>query len=163
NIVSKVPDAQVISDLDATVAYAAKNHGNTSKLSVTGFCWGGRQVWLYAAHNPKVKAAAAWYGPLVPSERSPRNPLQPTYPIDIAKDLKVPVIGFYGGLDTGITQDDVKQMREELAKGKSHSEINVYPNAKHGFHADYRESYNKEASDDAWAKLQAWFKKYKAV
>ena len=163
NVVSKVPDSQVVSDLDATVAYAAKNKGETKKLSVTGFCWGGRQVWLYAAHNPQVRAGAAWYGPLVPSARSPRNPLQPTYPIDVAKDLKVPVIGFYGGLDTNITQDHVKQMRDELNKGTSQSEIIVYPNAKHGFHADYRESYNKEASEDAWAKLQAWFKKYKAV
>lgn len=162
-VVSKVPDSQVISDLDVTVAYAGKNHGNTGKLSVTGFCWGGRQVWLYAAHNPKVKAAAAWYGPLVPSANSPANPLQPTYPIDIAKNLKVPVIGFYGGLDKGITQDAIKQMQDALKQGASKSEINVFPNADHGFHADYRQSYNKEASDAAWAKLQAWFKKYKAV
>ncbi|MGI8468919.1 MAG: dienelactone hydrolase family protein [Pyrinomonadaceae bacterium] len=162
-VVSKVPDAQVASDLDATVSYAAKNNGDTSKLSVTGFCWGGRQVWLYAAHNPKLKAGAAFYGPLAPSERSPRNPLQPTYPVDIAKDLKVPVIGFYGGLDENITPDNRKQMQAELKKGTSKSEINVYPNAKHGFLADYRESYNKEASEDAWKKLQAWFKKYKAI
>ena len=162
-VVAKVPDSQVVSDLDATVAYAAKNNGDTKKLSITGFCWGGRQVWLYAAHNPQVRAAAAWYGPLVPSERSPRNQLQPTYPIDVAKDLKVPVIGFYGGLDTNITQDNVKQMREELKKGTSQSEIIVYPNAEHGFHADYRKQYNAEASKDAWAKLQAWFEKYKAV
>ncbi|MGI8554969.1 MAG: dienelactone hydrolase family protein [Pyrinomonadaceae bacterium] len=163
NVVSKVPDAQVISDLDATVAYAKKNNGDTKKLSVTGFCWGGRQVWLYAAHNPKLKAGAAFYGPLAPSERSPRNPLQPTYPVDVAKDLKVPVIGFYGGLDINITQDNVKQMREELQKGNSKSEIIVYPNAKHGFLADYRESYNKEAIEDAWAKMQVWFKKYRAI
>ncbi|MDQ6786235.1 MAG: dienelactone hydrolase family protein, partial [Acidobacteriota bacterium] len=103
------------------------------------------------------------YGPLAASERSPKNPLQPAFPIDIAKDLKVPVIGFYGGLDTGITQDAVKQMREELKKGKSKSEIIVYPDAKHGFHADYRDSYNREASTDAWAKLQDWFKKNGAV
>ena len=163
NVVSKVPDAQVLTDLDSTVAWAKKNSGDTKKLSVTGFCWGGRQVWLYAAHNPKVDAGAAWYGPLVSSDRSPKNPLQPAYPIDIAKDLKVPVIGFYGGLDTGITQDAVQKMRAELKKGKSGSDINVYPNAEHGFHADYRPSYNKEASDDAWAKLQAWFKAHKAV
>lgn len=163
NVVSKVPDSQVISDLDATVAWAKKNSGETKKLSVTGFCWGGRQVWLYAAHNPKVDAGAAWYGPLVASDRSPKNPLQPSYPVDIAKDLKVPVIGFYGGLDTGITQDAVQQMRDELKKGKSGSEINVYPNANHGFHADYRPGFNKEASEDAWAKLQAWFKAHKAV
>lgn len=158
-VVSKVPDSQVVSDLDAAVAYAKKNNGNTNKLAITGFCWGGRIVWLYAAHNPKVDAGAAWYGGLVASDRSPKNPLQPTYPIDIAKELKVPVIGFYGGLDTGIPQDTVQRMQEELKKGKSKSQIVVYPNAKHGFHADYRESYNKEASEDAWAKLLSWFKK----
>ena len=162
-IVSKVPDAQVMSDLDATVAYAKKNSGNTKKLSITGFCWGGRIVWLYAAHNKDVDAGAAWYGGLVASANRPKNDLQPTMPIDIAKDLKVPVIGFYGGLDTGIPQDSIEQMRTELKKGKSKSEINVYPNAKHGFHADYRDSYNKEASEDAWKKLQEWFKKNGAV
>ena len=159
-VVSKVPDAQVMSDLDATVAYAKKSgSGNMKKLSITGFCWGGRIVWLYAAYNKNVDAGAAWYGGLAASERSPKNPLQPAFPIDIAKDLKVPVIGFYGGLDTGIPQDTVKSMREELKKGKSKSEIFVYPNAKHGFHADYRDSYNPEASADAWAKLQEWFKR----
>lgn len=158
-VVSKVPDAQVISDLDATVRYAAKNSGDTKKLSITGFCWGGRIVWLYAAHNPQVDAGAAWYGQLVKRPDSSPNALQPTMPIDIAKSLKVPVIGFYGGKDTGIPQDTIKQMRDELAKGKSKSEINVYPDAQHGFHADYRPSYNKQASDDAWAKLQAWFRK----
>ena len=162
-VVSKVPDAQVMSDLDATVNYAGKNNGDVKKLSITGFCWGGRIVWLYAAHNPKLDAGAAWYGPLVPPSNSPKNPLQPTYPVDIAKNLKVPVIGFYGALDTGITQDNVHQMQDELKKGKSKSEIIVYPNAKHGFHADYRESYNAEASKDAWAKLQAWFRKNGAV
>ncbi len=158
-VVSKVPDAQVMSDLDATVNYAGKNGGNSKKLSVTGFCWGGRIVWLYAAHNPQVDAGAAWYGGLAASERSPKNPLQPVFPVDIAKTLKVPVIGFYGGLDTGIPQDTIEKMREELKKGKSKSEINVYPDAKHGFHADYREQYNKKASEDAWKKLQDWFKK----
>ena len=162
-VVSKVPDAQVMTDLDATVAYAKKNSGNTKKLSITGFCWGGRIVWLYAAHNDKVDAGAAWYGGLVAAANRPKNPLQPTMPIDIAKDLKVPVIGFYGGLDTGIPQDSIEQMRVELKKGKSKSEINVYPDAKHGFLADYRESYNKEAGEDAWKKLQEWFKKNGAV
>ncbi len=163
NVVAKVPDAQVLTDLDATVAWAKKNSGDTKKLSVTGFCWGGRQTWLYAAHNPKVDAGAAWYGPLTPSANAPKNPLQPTYPIDIAKTLKVPVIGLYGGLDTGIPQDAVQRMQDELKKGKSGSEIVVFPNAQHGFHADYRPSYNKQSSDDAWAKLQTWFKTHKAV
>ncbi len=163
-VVSKTPDAQVMSDLDATAAYAKNSKsGNAKKLSITGFCWGGRITWLYAAHNLKVDAGAAWYGGLVENERSPKNPLQPRFPIDIAKDLKVPVIGFYGGLDTGIPLDSVQRMQEELKKGKSKSEIIVYPNAKHGFHADYRESYNREASLDAWIKLQNWFLKNGAV
>jgi carboxymethylenebutenolidase len=158
-VVSKVPDTQVMSDLDATVNYAKKNKGNTNKLSITGFCWGGRIVWLYAAHNQKVDAGAVWYGQLVNRPNTPPDALHPKMPIDVAKDLKVPVIGFYGGLDTGIPLDTVQRMQDELKKGKSKSEIVVYPNAKHGFHADYREQYNKEASDDAWAKLQSWFKK----
>lgn len=162
-IYSKIPDTESMTDLDSTVAWAAKNRGNTKKLSITGFCWGGRIVWLYAAHNRQVKAGAAWYGRLVPTPNSPVNDLQPTTPIDHVKELKVPVIGFYGGLDTGIPLDSVQRMQDELKKGKSRSEIVVYPNAKHGFHADYRESYNKQASDDAWAKLLAWFRKNHAI
>ena len=159
-VVSKVPDAQVMSDLDAAVAYAKKSgSGNAKKLAVTGFCWGGRIVWLYAAHNRKVDAGAAWYGGLVATERSPKNPLQPTFPVDIARDLRVPVIGFYGGLDTGIPQDTVQRMQEELKKGKSKSEIIVYPNAEHGFNADYRKNYNAQVATDAWAKMLAWFER----
>jgi len=162
-VVSKTPDAQVMTDLDSTVAYAKKNNGNTKKLSVTGFRWGGRITWLYAAHNKNVDAGAAWYGGLVASASRPKNPLQPTMPLDVAKDLRVPVLGLYGGLDTGIPLDSVQQMQEELKKGKSKSEIIVYPNAKHGFHADYRDSYNKESSDEAWKKLQEWFRKNGAI
>ena len=162
-IFSKIPDTQSMADLDAAVEWAKKNGGNTKKLSITGFCWGGRIVWLYAAHNKKTDAGAAWYGRLVPSERSPKNEAQPTTPIDYAKDLKVPVIGFYGGQDTGIPLDGVQRMQDELKKGKSGSEIVVYPNAKHGFLADYRESYNKEASEDAWQKLLSWFKRHGAM
>jgi carboxymethylenebutenolidase len=161
DIFSKIPDTQAMSDLDATVAWAKKNSGNTKKLSITGFCWGGRIVWLYAAHNKNVDAGAAWYGRLVPGDT--KNPVQPTMPLDIAKDLKVPVIGFYGGQDQGIPLDSVQRMQDELKKGKSKSEIVVYPNAQHGFHADYRPSYNREASADAWAKLQEWFKKNDAI
>jgi carboxymethylenebutenolidase len=160
DIFSKIPDTQSMSDLDATLAYADKSgSGNIKKSSITGFCWGGRIVWLYAAHNPNIKAGAAWYGRLVPAANAQPNPIQPKQPIDYAKDLKVPVLGLYGGLDTGIPVSSVEQMRAELKKGKSKSEIIVYPDAKHGFHADYRDSYNKQASDDAWAKLLAWFKK----
>ena len=162
-IFSKIPDTQSMSDLDSTVAWAKSNGGNTDKLSITGFCWGGRIVWLYAAHNKNVDAGAAWYGRLAPTPNSPVNEAQPTTPIDYAKDLKVPVIGFYGGLDKGIPVESVEKMRVELKKGKSKSEINVYPNAEHGFFADYRPSYNKEAGDDAWKKLQEWFKKNGAI
>lgn len=161
DIFSKIPDAAAMSDLDACVDWAKKNNGDTKKLSITGFCWGGRITWLYAAHNPKVRAGAAWYGRLVPGATP--NPVQPTMPIDVAQKLKVPVIGLYGGQDQGIPQDSVEKMREELKKGKSKSEIMLYPNAGHGFLADYRQGYNKEASEDAWAKVQAWFKKNKAV
>ncbi len=161
-VYSKIPDTQSMSDLDSTAAWAAKNSGDGKKLSITGFCWGGRIVWLYAAHNPKLKAGAAWYGRVVPTPNSPVNALQPTTPIDHAKDLKVPVIGLYGGKDKGITLDGVERMRSELKKGKSKSEIIVYPNADHGFHADYRPTYNKEASEDAWKKLLAWIKKHGA-
>ncbi len=159
NIFSKIPDTQAMSDLDSTVEYAKKNSGNTKKLSITGFCWGGRIVWLYAAHNPNVDAGAAWYGRIANAPNAPKNDVQPTMPIDIAANLKVPVIGFYGGLDTGIPQDTVQRMQDILKKGKSKSEIIIYPNAGHGFHADYRPGYNKEAATDAWAKLLAWFDK----
>ena len=159
DIFSKIPDTQAMSDLDSTVEFAKKNSGNTKKLSITGFCWGGRIVWLYAAHNSDVDAGAAWYGRIANAPNAPKNDVQPTMPIDIAKNLKVPVIGFYGGMDTGIPQDTVQRMQDDLKKGKSKSEIIVYPNAGHGFHADYRPSYNKEAATDAWTKLLAWFDK----
>lgn len=162
-IFSKIPDTQSMSDLDATVAWAAKNSGDTKKLSITGFCWGGRIVWLYAAHNRNVDAGAAWYGRVAPTPNSPVSEAQPTSPIDYARELKVPVIGFYGGLDKGIPVDSVQRMQEELKKGKSGSEIIVYPNADHGFHADYRPSYNREASQDAWKRLLDWFKKHGAA
>ncbi len=162
-IYSKIPDTQSMSDLDSTVAWAAKSGGNTKKLSITGFCWGGRIVWLYSAHNPKVKAGAAWYGRVVPTPNSPVNALQPTTPIDHAKALKVPVIGLYGGLDKGIPVEGVERMKAELKKGKSRSEIIIYPDAGHGFHADYRETYHKQASGDAWKSLLAWFKKHGAA
>ncbi len=162
-VFSKIPDRESMADLDATVEWAKKNGGNTKKLSITGFCWGGRIVWLYAAHIKNVDAGAAWYGRLVPSERSPTSEVQPTTPIDYAKDLRVPVIGFYGGLDTGIPLDGVQRMQDELKKGKSGSEIVVYPNAGHGFHADYRQGFNKEASEDVWQKLLAWFKRHGAM
>lgn len=158
-IYSKIPDTQSNSDLDATLAWAAKNSGKTNKAAITGFCWGGRTVWMYSAHNPKLKAGAAWYGRLTPTPNSPVNQAQPTTPVDHVKELKVPVIGFYGGLDKGITLDNVTRMQEALKKERSKSEIIVYPNADHGFFADYRPTYNEQAAKDAWPKLLAWFRK----
>ena len=164
NIYSKIPDTQSMTDIDSTVTWAGKNNGNTKKVSITGFCWGGRIVWLYAAHNPKIKAGAAWYGRLAPTPNSPVNALQPTTPMDHINELTVPIIGFYGGLDTGITVDSVQRMQDAVKKaGKSKSELIVYPNAMHGFFADYRPSYNKQSAEDAWPKLLAWFNKNKAI
>ncbi len=163
-VVSKVPDAQVMSDLDATVAYAkASGKGNTKKVGITGFCWGGRIVWLYAAHNPALDAGVAWYGRLVSRPGQPANPLTPKQPVDVAADLKAPVLGLYGAKDRGIPLESIEQMREALKKSKTKSEIIVYPEADHGFHADYRPSYNKQAADDGWQRLLAWFKKYGAA
>ncbi len=159
-IVAKVPDTQVMSDLDAAVAWAKKSSkGNTDKLAITGFCWGGRIVWMYAAHNPKVKAGVAWYGQLVGQP----NEMLPKHPIDIAATLKVPVLGLYGATDTGIPVPTVEQMQKALKDAGSKSEIILYPDTPHGFHADYRTSYRKEQAQDGWKKLQDWFKKHGAV
>lgn len=156
-VVSKVPDAQVMSDLDATAAWASANRGNRQRIAITGFCWGGRIVWLYAATNPNVKAGAAFYGRL----EGDKNAMTPQNPIDYAGALKAPVMGFYGGKDTGIPLTSVEKMRTALKVVKDPSQIVVYPNAEHGFNADYRPSYNKEAAQDAWTKMLEWFKKYK--
>ncbi len=155
-IVGNVPDVQVMSDLDATVAWArSTDKADVKRLAITGFCWGGRIVWLYAAHNPNLKAGVAWYGRLDGN----RTELQPKYPLDIASDLKAPVLGLYGGMDKGIPQTDVEKMRAALAGANSTSRIDVYPDAEHGFNADYRPSYNAEAARDGWAKALDWFKK----
>ena len=159
-VVSKVPDAQVMSDLDATVAWADRSSkGDIAKLGITGFCWGGRIVWLYAAHNPQLKAGVAWYGRLV----GRANELQPKHPIDVAASLKAPVLGLYGKDDSGIPLDTVEQMRKALKAQASPSEIIVYANTPHGFHADYRPSYRKEQAEDGWKRLREWFKKHNAA
>lgn len=153
-VVSKVPDAQVMSDLDATAAWAGNHGGDANHMAIVGFCWGGRITWLYAAHNPHLKAATAWYGPLVgqPTANTPR------FPVEIAGELKVPVLGLYGGQDPNIKQEHVAQMREALAKVHSKSQIIVYPEAGHGFNADYRPSYNEAAAQDGWKHMLDWFK-----
>ena len=159
-IVSKVPDAQVMSDLDAAASWAEKSgKGNVAKLGLTGFCWGGRIAWLYAAHNPRLKAAVAWYGRLV----GQTSDLQPKHPVDLAGSLKAPVLGLYGGLDQGIPLDTVEKMRQALKAAGSPSEIIVYPNAGHGLHADYRPSYHQESAQDGWKRLQEWFREHGAA
>nr|WP_312759238.1 dienelactone hydrolase family protein [Pulveribacter sp.] len=157
-LVAKVPDAQVLSDLDATVRWAGANGGNLDKVGITGFCWGGRIAWLYAAHGP-VKAGVAWYGRLVGTSGS----LTPKHPIDVAAQLKAPVLGLYGGADSGIPQETVEQMKAALAKGSAAaqgSQFVVYPDAPHAFHADYRPSFRKEAAEDGWRRLLDWFKRH---
>ena len=160
DIVPKVPDAQVLTDLDATVAFAkASGSADTSRLGATGFCWGGRQIWLYAAHAKDLKAAVAFYG-LLGGEHAPTTPSKPTNPIDIGGTVITPVLGLYGGQDDNIPEPLIEQMRAELAKAKSPSEIVIYPDAPHGFFADYRPSYRKQPAEDAWTKAQAWFKQH---
>ena len=159
-VVSKVPDAQVMSDLDAAMAWAKKaSKGETGKLAITGFCWGGRIVWLYSAHNPQLKAGVAWYGRLVGAP----DELHPKRPVDLAAQLKAPVLGLYGGKDTGIPQDTVEKMRAAIKAAGGKSEIIVYPEAGHGFNADYRPGYDKQAAQDGWSRLQQWFKTYGAA
>jgi carboxymethylenebutenolidase len=156
-VVSKVPDAQVMSDLDAAIDWAVReSRGSGDRVAITGFCWGGRIVWLYAALSTRVKAGAAFYGRL----EGGATELTPKQPLDYAGGLKAPVIGFYGGQDTGIPLASVERMRAALRVVDSPSEIVVYPDAQHGFHADYRPSYNQAAAEDAWKRMLEWFKKY---
>jgi len=156
-VVSKVPDAQVLADLDATVGWAkASGEGNVARLGITGFCWGGRIIWLYAAHSVQLKAGVAWYGRLT----GDRTELQPKYPIDVAAALKAPVLGLYGGADQGIPLGTVEEMQKALKAAGRPSEIIVYPDAPHAFHADYRQSYRREPAEDGWKRLQQWFKKH---
>jgi carboxymethylenebutenolidase len=160
-VVSKVPDAQVMKDLDAAVAWAGANGGNLNKVGVTGFCWGGRITWLYAQHSNQVKAGVAWYGRLVGTSTA----LTPKHPLDQAADLKAPVLGLYGGQDGGIPLTTVNQMKDALAEAGARgnaaaqaSEFVVYQDAPHAFHADYRPSYRKEAAEDGFKRALAWFK-----
>ncbi|MDX2212583.1 MAG: dienelactone hydrolase family protein [Oculatellaceae cyanobacterium bins.114] len=153
-VVARVPDAQVMTDLDATLAWAGESGGDLNRAGITGFCWGGRVVWLYAAHSPQIKAGVAWYGRLV----GETNALRPKNPVDIAPYLKAPVLGLYGGADDGIPVSTIEQMRQAIAASRNGSEIVVYPDAPHGFHADYRPSYRQQAAEDGWQRLQTWFR-----
>jgi carboxymethylenebutenolidase len=156
-VVSKVPDRQVMDDLEATVAWAkSSGEGDTEKLGITGFCWGGRIVWLYAAHNPDLKAGVAWYGRLAgePDELHPKSPL------DLVKEIKAPVLGLYGGADEGIPVQTVEKMREALKEAGKTAELVVYPDTPHAFFADYRPSYRREQAADGWKRFLAWFKEH---
>jgi carboxymethylenebutenolidase len=156
-VVSKVPDAQVLSDLDAALAWAGKTgSGDVKRAGVTGFCWGGRITWLYAAHNPGLRAGVAWYGRLV----GEATDLQPKYPLELAAQLKAPVLGLYGGQDQGIPLADVEKMRAAIQAAKGESKIVVFPEAPHGFHADYRPSYRERDAKDAWQQCLAWFREH---
>ncbi len=155
DIVSKVPDAEVMSDLDSTAAFAKSENADTARLAITGFCWGGRIVWLYAAHNPALKAGAAWYGPLAGKP----NDLRPHTAVDLAAQVNAPVLGLYAGQDHNITAADIDAMRAALAKaGKTNSRIDVFTDAQHGFNADYRDSYNEKDAKEGWSRMLAWFK-----
>ena len=159
DIVNKVPDAQVMSDLDACVKWAATNGGNATRLGITGFCWGGRITWLYDAHNPNVKAGVAWYGRLV----ADKDPLRPLNPIDIVDKLNAPVLGLYGAADAGIPVATVDTMKAALEKGPAAAKAStfvVYPDTPHAFNADYRPSYREKEAKDGWNRAVEWFKKY---
>ena len=155
-IVGQVPDAQVMSDLDAAVEWAGKMSGNTSRLAITGFCWGGRIVWLYSAHSKALKAGAAWYGRL----EGDANAMTPKHPLELVAQMNAPVLGLYGAKDTGIPVASVEKMRAAMNAAKKPTDIQIYQAAQHGFNADYRPSYDKQSAEDAWAKMLAFFKKY---
>jgi carboxymethylenebutenolidase len=155
-LVNAKPDAELLSDLDSTVAWAKSQGGDTSRLGIVGFCRGGRTVWEYAAHNSGLKAGVSFYGAPV----DPPNPLWPKSPIQLAPVMKAPVLGLYGEADTGIPVASIDALKAALAENKKTAEFKIYPGAPHGFHADYRASYRKDAAEDGWSQMQAWFKKY---
>ena len=155
-IVNAKPDAELVSDLDAAVAWAKGQGGDTSRLGIVGFCRGGRTVWVYAAHSDALKAGVAFYGSLV----DPKNPVWPKSPIELAPDMKAPVLGLYGEADQGIPVAQVEEMKAALKAAGKTAEFKIYPGAPHAFHADYRPSYRQEAAEDAWKQMEAWFRKY---
>lgn len=158
-IVNAKPDAELLSDLDSTVAFAKSQGGDTSRLGIIGFCRGGRTVWEYAAHSTALKAGVAFYGPPVDAP----NPVWPKSPTQLAPEMKAPVLGLYGEADTGIPVATVEALKAALEANHKTAEFKIYPGAPHGFHADYRASYRKEAAEDGWNRMQAWFKQYKVL
>ena len=156
NIILKAPDATMLADLDSTAAWAAAHGGDPARLGVVGFCRGGRDTWLYAEHNPTLKAAVAFYGPV----KSPVSDIQPKTPLDLARDLKCPLLGLYGGADDSIDIADVRRAAAVARSAGQTVDIEVFPGAPHGFHADYRASYHKDAAIAAWAKMLTWFKSH---
>ena len=158
-IVNAKPDAELFSDLDATVAWAKQQGGDTDRLGIIGFCRGGRTVWEYSAHSPALKAGVAFYGTVV----DPPNPVWPKSPMQLAPEMKAPVLGLYGAEDAGIPVAQVEQMKAALAAAGKTAEFHIYPGAPHGFEADYRPSYRKEAAEEAWKEMQAWLRKYKVL
>jgi carboxymethylenebutenolidase len=156
-VVATVPERQVASDLDATAAWAkSTGKADTSKLGIVGFCWGGRQVWLYAAHNPELKAGVSWYGVL----QRPKNDMTPDNPIDLVQRINAPILGLYGGADPGIPVAQIDALRTALKAAGKPSEIVVYPDTPHGFNADYRPSYRPQQARDGWQRMLAWFKQH---
>lgn len=156
DVISKAPDARYMADLDATATWAGNNGGNTAAMGVMGFCRGGRQTWLYAAHNPTLKAAVAFYGPL---EGTP-SAIQPKTALDLAGDIKCPLLGLYGAMDQGISVDSVRRAESAAKAANKTVEIVVYPDAPHGFHADYRPSYRQADAEDGWKRTLAWFQRW---
>jgi len=155
-LVNSKPDTELFSDLDATVAWAKAQGGDTNRLGIIGFCRGGRTVWLYSTHNAALKAGVAFYGSLM----DPASSAMPKNAYQLANEVKEPVLGLYGAEDTGITPDQVERMKAALQAAGKTADFKVYPGAPHGFHADYRPSYRKDAADDAWQQMQTWFKTY---
>ncbi|SOY48441.1 putative hydrolase [Cupriavidus taiwanensis] len=159
-VIAKVPDAQVMGDLDAAVAWAGANGGDVSRVAITGFCWGGRMTWLYAAHSQRLKAGVAWYGQLAPEP----TPIKPKNPIDLVGQLHAPVLGLYGGKDTGIPLEQVDRMKAALSSSSDpdarRSRFIVYPESGHAFHADYRPSYREADARDGWQKCLDWFRQH---
>ena len=155
-IIAKTPDAQVMGDLDATVAWAKGQGAAADKLGVTGFCWGGRTTWMYTAHNPAVSAAVAWYGPVARAYHPGDKPA-----LELAAKIKAPVLGLYGAADGGIPNDTVEKMRDALkAAGNNGCEFVLYPDTPHAFHADYRPSYRQAAAADGWKRCLEWFRRH---